>query len=103
PVALSGSLQSPRRGRAQSGKDRIVIVRARTVVTMDGAPITDGAVRVHRNRIVELGKFSQLAELSTAPGTRDEIVDLGEHILLPGLINALLLLYFTFLPRRIAP
>jgi aminodeoxyfutalosine deaminase len=80
-----------------------VIVRARTVVTMDGAPIKDGAVRVHRDRIVEVGKFSELAALSSALAARDEVVDLGEHILLPGLINAHCHLDYTCLRDRIPP
>jgi cytosine/adenosine deaminase-related metal-dependent hydrolase len=78
-----------------------VIVRARTVITMDGAPINDGAVRVHRDRIVEVGNFSELAALSTAVEARDGLVDLGEQILLPGLINAHCHLDYTCLRGRI--
>jgi len=73
-----------------------MILRARTVVTMDGPPIEDGAVRVRGERIIEVGKFSDLA------GT-DEIVDLGEHILLPGLINAHCHLDYTCLRGKIPP
>src|SRR5207302_10745183 len=61
---------------------RKMIVRARTVVTMDGKPIEDGAVRVTGNRIVEVGRFSAFAS------DNNEIIDLGECVLLPGLINA---------------
>src|SRR5213082_2972300 len=61
---------------------RKMIVRARIVVTMDGKAIEDGAVRVTGNRIVEAGKFSAFAS------DNDEIVDLGDYVLLPGLINA---------------
>ncbi len=73
-----------------------MIIRARLVVTMDGPPIEDGAVRVRGERIIEVGKFSDLA------GT-DEIVDLGEHILLPGLINAHCHLDYTCLRGKIPP
>ena len=73
-----------------------MILRARTVVTMDGPPIEDGAVRVRGERIIEVGKFSDLA------GT-DEVVDLGEHILLPGLINAHCHLDYTCLRGKIPP
>ena len=59
-----------------------MIVRARIVVTMNGAPIPDGAVQVRGNRIVEVGKFSAFASAN------DEVIDLGESVLLPGLINA---------------
>lgn len=68
---------------------------------MDGAPIEDGAVRVHRDRIVEVGKFAELAALSTAVEARDGVVDLGEQILLPGLINAHCHLDYTCLRGRI--
>jgi cytosine/adenosine deaminase-related metal-dependent hydrolase len=73
-----------------------MIVRARVVVTMDGPPIENGAVRVRGERIIEVGKFSDLADT-------DEIADLGDHILLPGLINAHCHLDYTCLRGKIAP
>src|SRR6267378_7339497 len=100
-VALSGSLQSPRRCRAQRGQERIVIIRAGNVVTMDGVPITGGAVRVHGDRIVEVGKFSELAAPSKAFEAKGPVVDLGEHVLLPGLINAHCHLDYTCLRGKI--
>jgi aminodeoxyfutalosine deaminase len=72
-----------------------MIVRARMVVTMDAAPIQDGAVRVAGNRIVEVGKFSAFAS------DNDEIIDLGECVLLPGLINAHCHLDYTCLRGKI--
>jgi cytosine/adenosine deaminase-related metal-dependent hydrolase len=72
-----------------------MIVRARMVVTMDAAPIPDGAVRVAGNRIVEVGKFSAFAS------DNDEIIDLGECVLLPGLINAHCHLDYTCLRGKI--
>ncbi len=63
---------------------------------MDGPPIENGGVRVRGDRIIEVGKFSELA------GT-DEIVDLGDHILLPGLINAHCHLDYTCLHGKIPP
>src|SRR5437868_6437949 len=74
---------------------RKMIVRARTVVTMDGKPIEDGAVRVTGNRIVDVGKISEVASAN------DEIIDLGEHVLLPGLINAHCHLDYTCLRGKI--
>src|SRR4026209_2828289 len=73
-----------------------MIIRARHVVTMDGPPIEDGAVRVRGQRIIEVVKFSDLTGA-------DEIVDLGEHILLPGLINAHCHLDYTCLRGKIPP
>jgi len=72
-----------------------MIVRASIVVTMDGAPIPDGAVRVRGNRIVEVRKFSEIASAN------DELIDLGERVLLPGLINAHCHLDYTCLCGKI--
>src|SRR5436190_23038162 len=77
-----------------------MIVRARVVVTMDGPPIENGAVVVSGDRVVDVGRFS---EISSAHGG-EQIVDLGEQALLPGLINAHCHLDYTCLrgkiPRR---
>jgi cytosine/adenosine deaminase-related metal-dependent hydrolase len=60
-----------------------MIVRAPVVVTMDGAPIENGAVAISGDRIAAVGTFD---ELTRAHG--GEVVDLEGHALLPGLINA---------------
>ena len=73
-----------------------MILRAHTVVTMDGPPIENGAVQVRGERIIDVGKFSDLV-------SPDEIVDLGEQILLPGLINAHCHLDYTCLRGKIPP
>src|SRR5205809_1778079 len=99
-----------------------MIVRARTVVTMDGAPIENGAVVVSGNQIddspsrsspsraarlcrsapagsvVDVGKFDELKTRNTG-----QIVDLGEQALLPGLINAHCHLDYTCLRGKIPP
>jgi aminodeoxyfutalosine deaminase len=74
-----------------------MIVRARVVVTMDGPPIENGAVRVREGRIIEVGKSPELVS-----GT-DEIIDLGDRILLPALINAHCHLDYTCLRGKIPP
>jgi cytosine/adenosine deaminase-related metal-dependent hydrolase len=74
---------------------RKMIVRARIVVTMNGPPIDDGAVRVMNGRIAEVGKISEVASAN------HEILDLGECILLPGLINAHCHLDYTCLRGKI--
>ena len=74
-----------------------MIIRARSVITMDSAPIEDGAVRISGDRIGEVGKFPKFAS------DHDEIVDLGECILLPGLINAHCHLDYTCLGGKIPP
>jgi aminodeoxyfutalosine deaminase len=75
-----------------------MIVRAHTVVTMDGAPIENGAVAISGNRIIDLGSFDQVKGRNSG-----KIVDLGEQALLPGLINAHCHLDYTCLRGRILP
>src|SRR5947208_4727104 len=74
-----------------------MIIRARTVVTMDGAPIENGAVAVSENQIADVGKFDEIRARNAG-----EIVDLGEHALLPGLINAHCHLDYTCLRGKIS-
>src|SRR5436189_1589861 len=99
-----------------------MIIRARTVVTMDAAPIDNGAVAVSGNQIddspsgsspsraarlcraapagsvVDVGKFDELKRRNSG-----QIVDLGEQALLPGLINAHCHLDYTCLRGKIPP
>ena len=74
-----------------------MIVRARVVVTMDRPPIEDGAVAISRERIVDVGEFSEVAKKYAG----EEVVDLGEQALLPGLINAHCHLDYTCLRGKI--
>jgi aminodeoxyfutalosine deaminase len=75
-----------------------MIIRARTVVTMDAAPIDNGAVAVLEGRIIDVGKFDELKTRNAG-----QIVDLGEQALLPGLINAHCHLDYTCLRGKIPP
>ncbi len=61
-----------------------MIIRARTVVTMSGRPIENGAVVVVGPEIRDVGPCS----LMRAEHSGHETVDLGEQVLMPGLINA---------------
>ena len=104
----------------ESGERRM-IVRARVVATMDGAPIENGAVAISADRIddsppgsspsraarlcpsapagsiVDVGKFPEVS----ARHSGQEIIDLGEQVLLPGLINAHCHLDYTCLRGKI--
>jgi cytosine/adenosine deaminase-related metal-dependent hydrolase len=73
-----------------------MIIRARDVVTMDGAPIENGAVAISGDRIVDVGKFDQIKTRNSGA-----VVDLGEQALLPGLINAHCHLDYTCLRGNI--
>ena len=75
-----------------------MIIRARIVVTMTGAPIENGAVVVADNRIADVGSFAEVRTRNSG-----DIVDLGEQVLLPGLINAHCHLDYTCLRGKIAP
>ena len=74
-----------------------MIIRARFVVTMDGPPINDGAIVVSGERIIDVGKFSDVSKDHFG----HEIVDLGEQALMPGLINAHCHLDYTCLRGKI--
>jgi cytosine/adenosine deaminase-related metal-dependent hydrolase len=73
-----------------------MILRARTVATMEGAPIENGGVCIEGDRIVEVGKFSEVKRHRAG-----EVLDLGEQVLLPGLINAHCHLDYTCLRGKI--
>jgi cytosine/adenosine deaminase-related metal-dependent hydrolase len=75
-----------------------MMLRARIVVTMDGAPIENGAVAISGNRIVDVGTFDEVKGRNSG-----EVVDLGEQALLPGLINAHCHLDYTCLRGKISP
>jgi cytosine/adenosine deaminase-related metal-dependent hydrolase len=75
-----------------------MIIRARTVLTMAGSVIENGAVAVEQNRIAEAG-----AARDILTGAGDEVLDLGEVVLMPGLINAHCHLDYTMMRHAIAP
>src|SRR5205814_9937735 len=75
-----------------------MIVRSRVVVPMVGEPIENGAVAITGNQIAGVGRFD---EVKTSHG--GDVLDLGEQILMPGLINAHCHLDYTVLRGRIGP
>jgi cytosine/adenosine deaminase-related metal-dependent hydrolase len=74
-----------------------MIIRAGTVVTMDGPPIENGAVAVSGSRITNVGKFSEISKQHST----EEVVDLDDHALLPGLINSHCHLDYTCIRGKI--
>jgi cytosine/adenosine deaminase-related metal-dependent hydrolase len=60
------------------------VIRARLVAPMNRQVVADGAVVIRDGRIVEVGPWGSVRK--SAAGARVE--DLGESILLPGLVNA---------------
>ncbi|MFN2623478.1 MAG: amidohydrolase family protein [Chthoniobacterales bacterium] len=73
-----------------------MIIRARTVVPMVREPIGNGAVAVNGNEITAVGRFDEIRRQHDG-----EVLDLGEQILLPGLINAHCHLDYTVLRGKI--
>ncbi|MDB6057578.1 MAG: Atrazine chlorohydrolase [Verrucomicrobiales bacterium] len=59
-----------------------MILRARIVLPICGPAIEDGAILVTGDRIGQVGKWSELK------AARTKVCDLGEVVLLPGLVNA---------------
>ena len=75
-----------------------MILRARTVITNTGAPIEDGAVAIVGNRIAAVGGFDEIRAAYDG-----ETTDLGEQVLMPGLVNAHCHLDYTMMRRAINP
>ena len=75
-----------------------MIIRSRLVVPMEGEPIENGAVVVSADKITRVGRFDEIRPFH--PG---EALDLGDRILMPGLINGHCHLDYTMLRGRIPP
>ena len=75
-----------------------MIIRSRVVASMAGEPIDDGAVVVEENKIASVGKFAEVQRHHSG-----EVLDVGEQILLPGLINTHCHLDYTILRGKIGP
>ncbi len=59
-----------------------MLLRARIVLPISSPPIENGAVLISGGRIQKFGTFPDLC------GSSGKVVDLGESILMPGLVNA---------------
>ena len=74
-----------------------MIVKAAWVVPVSSPPIRAGYVEIDADRIVAVG------DASTLPRTATEIVDLGEAVLTPGLVNPHTHLELTCYAGRLEP
>lgn len=68
-------------------------LRARIVLPVGGSPIEDGVLRIENGRISHVGRSDDFAG--------QEVEDLGDVILMPGLINAHCHLDYTAMKERI--
>jgi aminodeoxyfutalosine deaminase len=75
-----------------------MLLRARIVLPVSTPPIENGAVRVEGNRIETVGRWAEIS-----PMANEEVVDFGESILMPGLINAHCHLDYTDMAGQIPP
>src|SRR5437870_5609776 len=75
-----------------------MILRARVVVPISRSPLEDGAVQTLGKHITWVGRW---AELPAAE--RTDVIDLGESVLLPGLVNAHCHLDYTNMVGKLAP
>jgi aminodeoxyfutalosine deaminase len=75
-----------------------MILRARVILPVTAPPIEDGAVFISGNKIRAVVPFRDLR-----PHAKEKIHDLGEVILLPGLINAHCHLDYTDMAGELPP
>ena len=75
-----------------------MILRARIILPVTAPPIEDGAVFIEGKQIRSVGRFQDLH-----PHTRNKAIDLGEVIVLPGLVNAHCHLDYTDMAGALPP
>jgi cytosine/adenosine deaminase-related metal-dependent hydrolase len=74
------------------------MVRARQLLPIQGPPISNGAMLIEGGRIRAVGAWSALKGEATG-----RVLDLGEQVVLPGLINAHCHLDYTDMAGQIPP
>ena len=75
-----------------------LIFRSRCIVPVSAPPIEDGAVVVEGDSIVAVGPWKEIQAAHTG-----EVTDLGDRVLMPGLVNAHCHLDYTMMRRSIGP
>lgn len=75
-----------------------MILRARAVLPVSRPPIENGAIRISGNRIAEVSPWKDFS-----PSIDDEVIDMGDTLLLPGLINAHCHLDYTDMSGQMPP
>ncbi|MEE9294748.1 MAG: amidohydrolase family protein [Phycisphaerae bacterium] len=82
-----------------------MLLRARYVLPVDGPPIKNGAVRVSGDCIAQVGRARDLTGLPPANGDAavDPVIDFGDAVILPGLVNAHTHLDLTHWAGKVEP
>ncbi len=75
-----------------------MLLRARVVLPLTGPPLQDGAVLIYGNRVARVGRWKDLSG-----DDRDQVFDLGDTVLLPGLVNAHCHLDYTDMAGQFPP
>jgi len=75
-----------------------MILRARVILPVSAPPIEDGAILISGNKIRNVAPFRDLR-----PPAREKILDLGDVILLPGLVNSHCHLDYTDMAGELPP
>jgi cytosine/adenosine deaminase-related metal-dependent hydrolase len=75
-----------------------MILRARTILPVSQPPIENGAVVISGNKIRAVGSWPDLQSQSD-----ENVLDLGEVILMPGLVNAHCHLDYTDMAAQLPP
>ena len=75
-----------------------MILRARTILPVSQPPIENGAIAISGNKIRAVGSWTDLK-----PEADEKVLDLGEVILLPGLVNAHCHLDYTDMAGELPP
>src|SRR5688500_11535411 len=74
------------------------VIRARCVWPISSGPIENGAIELEGPRIRRVGRWSELRQEMSL-----QVTDLGEVVLMPGLINAHCHLDYTAMAGKIPP
>src|ERR1700723_1033781 len=75
-----------------------MILRARVILPISAPPIEDGALIINGGKISRVAPFRELR-----PPARETIIDLGDVVVLPGLINAHCHLDYTDMAGQLSP
>ncbi len=91
---MPSDIRTPPRGTPTAS----FLLRARVVLPISCAPISDGVVAIAGERIAAVGRRRDLTSKFSGP-----IFDLGEAVLLPGLVNAHCHLDYTHMAGQFPP
>jgi cytosine/adenosine deaminase-related metal-dependent hydrolase len=75
-----------------------LIIRARHLLPVSAPPVENGAVLVVGGKIAATGRWADISSTAQAP-----VADLGDVVILPGLVNAHCHLDYTVLAGQIPP